>query len=333
VNLTETLSSNANSTVIDWHGGDGTLAATGVFSSGTVKLQASVDGGTTFFDAKDSDNANLTLTADGAFSFSVGSCKLRANMASSTVAAGTAQVESVLCAGPAASIATPATLTVFTVPSAGDEIRFTSPEGLQTTYTFVTGVAGDNQISLTALTTATEVATAVVAEANVSGVTLSSSGAVVTVTPDTFGTAGNNFAVETVGAWAQRFAVTSGGRDVGTIATSGIVNVTITSAIIPSSPFTMSVAVGAGDTLNVWADKIRQRLINSTRIAPHYTVGGAGPTITLTKRAPFLANDTTLNIGLANGDPSPGITAVVSSINSTSGVATTPNIRLSIQRR
>jgi hypothetical protein len=331
VNLNETISSNANSTVIDWHGGDGTLASTGTFSSGTVKLQASVDGGTTFFDAKDGDGANLTVAADGAFSFSIGSCKLRANMSGATVAAGTAQVETITCAGPAATAAS-TTLTVFGLPVAGDTIFFTSPANVRTTFTFVAGVAGANQISIDTLTTPTLVAAAIAA-LTVTGLTESSSGPVVTITASAAGAAGNGWAVETVGAYAQKIAVLAGGNDAGTIVTSGVIDVTVTSALIASSPMTLNVAVGTGDTLNVWAEKIRNALNNSHRVSPLYAVGGTGATITLTKRAPFLANDTTLNVALANGTPSPGITAAASSANTTAGVATTPNIRLSIQRR
>ena len=331
VNLTETISSNANSSVIDWHGGDGTVAATGAFSGGTIKLQISVDGGTTFFDAKDGDGANLTLTADGAFSYSIGSCKLRANMAGATAAAGTAQVETITCSGPAAAAAT-TTLTVFGLPVAGDTIFLTSPAGVRSTFTFVTGTAGANQISLTTLTTPTLVASAIAA-LTVAGITETSSGPVVTVTASTAGTAGNGWAVETVGAYAQRIAVLSGGRNAGTLTADGTINVTITSAIIPSSPMTLAVPVFAGETLDVWADKIRTALTNSHRLAPQFTVGGTGATITLTKRAPFLANDATLNVALANGTPSPGITAVTTSTNTTAGVAATPNVFLSIQRR
>ena len=331
VNLTETISSNANSSVIDWHGGDGTLAAQGTFSSGTIKLQASFDGGSSFFDAKDADGANLTLNTDGAFSFSIGSCKLRANTAGATVAAGTAQVETITCSGPAATAAS-ATLTVFGLPVAGDTIFFTSPAGVRSTFTFVTGVAGANQISIDALTTPALVASAIAA-LSVSGITESASGEVVTITASAAGAGGNDWAVETVGAYAQRIAVLAGGRDAGTLAAEGVIDVTITSALISPSPFTLNVPVGTGDTLNVWADKVRQRLIDSARLAPHYAVGGTGATITLTKRAPFLANDTTLNVALANGTPSPGITAAPTSANTTAGVATTPAIRVSIQRR
>lgn len=317
--------------MIDWHGGDGTLAATGAFSSGTVKLQASIDGGETFFNAKDFDGTDLSITADGAFSFSIGSCKLKANMTGATVAAGTAQVETITCTGPAATAAS-ATLTVFGLPIAGDTIFFTSPAGVRTTFTFVAGVAGANQISIDTLTTPTLVAAAIAA-VTVTGLTETSSGPVVTITAVTPGAADNDWAVETVGAYAQRIAILAGGNRLSQLTASGVVDVTVTSALIPSSPFTMSVPVLAGDTRDVWAAKIRQRLIDSSRLAPHYEISGTSGTITLTKRAPFFANDTTLNVALANGSPSPGITEAPSSANTTAGVVTTPSIRLSIQER
>jgi phage tail sheath gpL-like len=172
-----------------------------------------------------------------------------------------------------------------------------------------------------------------IAAATVAGITETASGPVVTVTASTAGTAGNDWAVETVGAYAQQIAVLSGGRNAGTLTADGTINITVTSAIIPSSPMTLAVPAFAGETLDVWADKIRTALTNSHRLAPQFTVGGTGATITLTKRAPFLANDTTLNVALANGSPSPGITPVTTSTNTTAGVATTPNVFLSIQRR
>ena len=65
---------------IDWPGGAGVFAAYGTFGSGTAKLQASFDGGTTYFGV----NAENTLTADGLGNFRLPTCKLRGDLAGAT---------------------------------------------------------------------------------------------------------------------------------------------------------------------------------------------------------------------------------------------------------
>ena len=78
--LIETLGDNGNTEAINWQGKAGTLFASGDFSGGNVKLQLSIDG-TTWFNAKDESGTDLALTVNGAFSFSVGNCKVRAALA------------------------------------------------------------------------------------------------------------------------------------------------------------------------------------------------------------------------------------------------------------
>ena len=57
-------------------------------------------------------------------------------------------------------------------------------------------------------------------------------------------------------------------------------------------------------------------------VLKRFTIGGTTTAISLTsKRA--AANDGTLNIALANGTPSPGITPASSSADTTAGVADT----------
>lgn len=296
-----------------------------------MTLQASIDGGLTFQPCKDAGDVDLSLSAAGIISFSVGPCKLRATMAGSTVAAGTAQVETATLVGPVATTAS-ADLTVFTLPVAGDKIFFTSPAGVQTVFTFVTSGVLLSQIPLSGLTTAADVAAAIAAK-TVTGLSVSDDGAVVTITPEVAGASGNGWAVESVGAWAQKIAVTAGGRDAGTLTASGMVAVTITSAVVVGSPVTINVPVGAGDTLNQWAAKVEQGLIASAALAPHYAVGRFANAVTLTRLSPFAANDATLNIAVANGTPSPGITAAASSANTTAGVVTAPNVLVSVQKR
>lgn len=65
--------SNANSSTLDWDGGEGQVIAAGTWDSGKVSLEISPDGGTTFV-AVGTDGE---LTADGVFSFRANPCKVR----------------------------------------------------------------------------------------------------------------------------------------------------------------------------------------------------------------------------------------------------------------
>lgn len=108
----------------------------------------------------------------------------------------------------------------------------------------------------------------------------------------------------------------------GTASGSGNVTATLTAANVTGSPLATTVAIASGDTATVWAGKVRTSLAAVTAISKRFTIGGTGADIVLTaKRA--AANDTTLNLALANGSPSPGITPAASSTNTTSGVADT----------
>ncbi|CAB4152791.1 hypothetical protein UFOVP612_25 [uncultured Caudovirales phage] len=109
---------------------------------------------------------------------------------------------------------------------------------------------------------------------------------------------------------------------VGTTTLAGNVTIVITSAILDSSPRTIQVPVLLGDTASVWAGKVRTALIQNGDVSSHYNVGGTGTSISLTARKPE-ANDSTLNIAISNGSPSPGITADATSDNTTAGVAPT----------
>jgi hypothetical protein len=136
-----------------------------------------------------------------------------------------------------------------------------------------------------------------------------------------------------------RYALISGGRHrsphqigtrqvetataVGTASGNGNVNVTITALGLPGSPLTIPVSISSGDTDAVWAGKVRTALGNHPVVKYFAIVGGATTAISLTKRhtAP---NDTSFNIALANGTPSPGITPAASSTDTTAGVFTLP---------
>lgn len=114
----------------------------------------------------------------------------------------------------------------------------------------------------------------------------------------------------------------------GTITASGNASVTVTSSVLTGSPLTISVPVILGDTASVWAGKARTALAANTAIAALFSVGGTTTGISLTRSSAtvgglsiYSANDTTLNIALANGTCT-GITAAPTSVNTTAGVAT-----------
>jgi hypothetical protein len=106
----------------------------------------------------------------------------------------------------------------------------------------------------------------------------------------------------------------------GTITGSGTISVTITGDGIDGSPLTVGVHVVAGDTAATWAGKVRNHLANSLQLFDRYDAGGSSTSIELTGKRPR-ANDTTLNIALANGTCT-GVTTATTSANTTQGVAT-----------
>lgn len=108
----------------------------------------------------------------------------------------------------------------------------------------------------------------------------------------------------------------------GTATGDGNVAVTITSAIVEGSPLTINVPISSGDTASVWAAKVRTALDATPAVSKRFSVGGSTTSIQLTAKV-AAANDATLNIALANGSPSPGITPAATSANTTAGVADT----------
>ena len=108
-----------------------------------------------------------------------------------------------------------------------------------------------------------------------------------------------------------------------TATADGMVAVTVTGAGIAGSPLTITVPILNLDTGVAWAAKVRSALAATPAISALYNVGGNPATrdITLT-RLTAEANDASLNIAVANGTPSPGITATPTSANTTAGAAT-----------
>lgn len=108
----------------------------------------------------------------------------------------------------------------------------------------------------------------------------------------------------------------------GTIGTPGNATVIITSAGMPSSPLTVSVAVAGADTATIWAGKVRAALVAHPIVGYFFAVSGATTAIILTARK-IAPNDTTLNISLDNGTCT-GITPALTSANTTAGSFTLP---------
>jgi hypothetical protein len=109
---------------------------------------------------------------------------------------------------------------------------------------------------------------------------------------------------------------------VGTIGAGGAGNATVvvTSAGMAGSPITVSVAVANNDSASTVAGKIRTDLALNATIAARFTISGATDKVILTRKAPFAANDSTLNISTDNGTCS-GLTAAPTSANTTAGIA------------
>lgn len=109
---------------------------------------------------------------------------------------------------------------------------------------------------------------------------------------------------------------------VGTAATDGTVTVTVTGADFAAAPVVLEVPVLAGDSADAWAAKVRTALAADPAISATHQAGGTANHISLTRKT-GAANDATLNIALANGTTSPGITADATSENALPGVIPT----------
>lgn len=73
--LLQNQSADGNGTAVTWRGGHGSFRAWGGMAGGTVKLQASFDAGTTYFDVE-----GAALTAAGVKNFRLPLCMLRATL-------------------------------------------------------------------------------------------------------------------------------------------------------------------------------------------------------------------------------------------------------------
>ena len=109
----------------------------------------------------------------------------------------------------------------------------------------------------------------------------------------------------------------------GTIATNGNALVVITSSAITGGQKGVNVPVVAGDTPNMWAEKVRVALSNDSEIILKFEIRGELDQITLVRRSIssglYAAFDATLNISLANGTCT-GITPAPKSVDVKDGI-------------
>lgn len=106
---------------------------------------------------------------------------------------------------------------------------------------------------------------------------------------------------------------------VGIITTAGNATFTITAAGMTGSPKVISVPVALNDSAAVVALKAREVLAAESPVIAKFSVGGSGTTVELSALM-AAANDTTLNIAIANGTCA-GLTAMPISTDITPGVA------------
>ena len=104
---------------------------------------------------------------------------------------------------------------------------------------------------------------------------------------------------------------------VGTISTGGNATVIVTSRDMDDSPKTFSVAVLLNDGASTVAEKIRDALAYDADVSEKFLVGGSGANVSLTSHV-AIANDSTLNISIANGTCA-GLTVASTSTNTTAG--------------
>jgi len=107
----------------------------------------------------------------------------------------------------------------------------------------------------------------------------------------------------------------------GTITLTGNATVTVTAFGMGNSPKAVSVAVTNGDTASIVGGLVRSALAFDSDVAALFLVSGSGANVVLTKHL-AAANDTTLNIAIANGTCT-GLTAAPTSTNTTAGTGLT----------
>ena len=87
------LSADGSTAPFDFRG-QGTVSATGAFSGDVITIEASMDGGSTFFALTDSGGADGTFTANGSLNIDHAKCQLRFTMSDTSGATITIEFES-----------------------------------------------------------------------------------------------------------------------------------------------------------------------------------------------------------------------------------------------
>jgi hypothetical protein len=112
---------------------------------------------------------------------------------------------------------------------------------------------------------------------------------------------------------------------VGTVTGAGNVRTVITAAGMDGSPLTIDVPVTLGQTASQWMQTVRDYFSTTPQVQMYFAVSGSGSNVRLTRRSPYAANDSTLNISIGGaGTTATGITADPTSTNTTAGVAFSP---------
>lgn len=237
---------------------------------------------------------------------------------------GVAQVETASAAGAIAGILQVETATVVgTVGASGaGDINVIITGNLVTGNPLTTTVTVANNDS--AATVASKIRTALGALTAITD-NYTVGGATTNVTLTTIAAAANdatlNIAYNNGTASGLTNLATSTNTTAGHAGT-GDATVIVTSNLVTGSPLTINVPVTVGDSPAIWAGKVRTAL-GVTAITDHYTVSGSGTNIILTANV-VAANDSTLNISLANGT-SNGIATAATSANTTAGHAGSGN--------
>ena len=112
---------------------------------------------------------------------------------------------------------------------------------------------------------------------------------------------------------------------VGTVTGAGNVRVILTASGMDLNPLALDVPVTLGQTASQWMATVRAYFSTTPQVQMLFAVSGSGTNMILTRRSPYAANDSTLNISIGGtGTTATGITAAPTSVNTTAGVAFSP---------
>ena len=207
-------------------------------------------------------------------------------------------------------------LTFYANPTAGT-ITLTTHAGVAHIFELVNGAAtsGSTQVSIgvTKEMTAMNFAAAVNNNGNFTCTMPSDTSVSIT----RVATGADNQTITFTGTPAQVETATA----VGTISGTGILNVTITGAALGTplgTPLVLGTNVTNGDTIDVWANHVKNRINSNAEIFALYTATVSGPNIILTAKS-GTSHDPTLNIAMANSTSANASLPIATSANTTAG--------------